>query len=289
MTHAEVVNDPRTARFDCLNIFANGPVDSPIPGAILARRDARIRFFGAVPRPGRPGEDSLVVVGEAQVTPQGRVAVERAPADVPLFEQVTDAAGNVLRSANGPAHVQGFNFTRPGAGTKCVGCHMGHSAIEVPASGAMAEYVNLSPSATVTASSERSGSTGAAAIADRRTRGTTEQVSWLSGQRKHQWIRLAWPYAVEGRAVVLYAVRGGSRTKGLVPVRRGELVLSKGGREVRRIAIDRALSPDGTSVKLENDLFDALEFRITEGGKKLHGRPADGLAEIETIARLAWE
>jgi hypothetical protein len=289
LTLDAILGDERTVRFDCLNVYANGPVDSPIPNAIPIRRDARIRFFAAVPRPGLEGGDSLVMVGESPVSPQGRVAVDRTPADVPLFEQLVDGSGQVLRSAHGPAHVAGYNYTRPGAGTKCVGCHVGHSAIPVPPSGAQAEYTNISPGARVFASSELAGTAGAAAIADRRTRGDIEQVAWLADSPSGQWIRLEWESVVEGEAVTLYAVRGRSRMGGPVRIRRGELVLFRGTREVRRIAVDRALSPEGTRVALGNVVFDALEFRPLSGSGKIHGRPVTGLAEIETIARLAWE
>lgn len=282
-TAAEILADERTARFDCLNVFANGPIDSPIPSAIPIRRDARIRFFAAVPRPGAQGGDSLVLVGESPVSPQGRVAVDRTPSDVPVFEQLVDGAGHVLRSAHGPAQVPGYNFTRPGGGTKCVGCHTGHSAIAVPASGALAEYINISPGAHVFASSELAGTAGAAAAVDRRTRGVMEQVAWLADSALGQWIRLEWQSPVEGESVKLYAVRGP------VNVRRAELVLLLGSREVRRIAIDRPLSVDGTRVVLNKLRFDALEFRPLAGGGKVRGRLVTGLAEIETVARLAWE
>jgi hypothetical protein len=49
-----------------------------------------------------------------------------------MFEQVVDARGRLLRSASGPAHVAGFNASAPGE-RRCVGCHVGHSAIPVPA------------------------------------------------------------------------------------------------------------------------------------------------------------
>src|SRR5262249_37437097 len=40
-----------TVRFDCLNVFANGPVDFPIPDAPAPGRDLHIRFFPPLPRP----------------------------------------------------------------------------------------------------------------------------------------------------------------------------------------------------------------------------------------------
>jgi hypothetical protein len=48
-----------------------------------------------------------------------------------MFEQVVDRSGHVLMSASGPAHVAGFNASAPGE-RRCVGCHVGHSALPVP-------------------------------------------------------------------------------------------------------------------------------------------------------------
>ncbi len=289
LTREAVLADERIVRFDCLNIFANGPVDSPIPDGLPIRRDVRILFYAALPRPGVAGGDSLAYLGEMPVSPIGRVAVDRTPSDQPLFEQLVDSTGHVLVSARGPAHVQGWNFTRPGAGTKCVGCHVGHSAIPVPASGALAEYVNVSPSATASASGTLEGNKGARNATDRRTRGDFDRVAWLVDASKDAWIRLEWPTALEGRAVVLYAVRDAKGTGCAVKVARGVLVLFEGHHEVRRIRVDRTLSIDGTRVELGNTRFDALEFHPERGAGKVRGRPVTGLAEIETIARLAWE
>lgn len=281
--------DVRTARFDCLNVFANAPVDAPFPSAPAIRRGLRIRFFAALPRPLAVGGDSLVLVHEAPLTPQGAVHVDAAPADLPMFEQLVDADGRVLRSARGPAHVPGFNYTRPGAGTKCVGCHAGHSAIAVPASAGEAEWTNVAPGARVTASSELRGTAGAAAAVDRRTRGEPGEVAWLADGGADEWLRLEFPEPVEVRAAVLYGMRGRTKEGGPLVVKRSELVLLSGGREVRRVAIGRVLSPDGTRIDLGGARIDALLFRPLAIEGKFRSRALAALAEIETIARIAWE
>ncbi|MCC6349298.1 MAG: hypothetical protein IT347_06865 [Candidatus Eisenbacteria bacterium] len=288
-TLAAIRADERTARFDCLNVFANAPVDAPFPGAVPIARGVRIRFFTALPRPLAEGNDSLVLVQEAELTPQGAVHVDAVPADQPMFEQLVGADGRVLRSAHGPAHVPGYNFTRPGAGTKCVGCHAGHSAIAVPMTAGAAEWTNVAPGARATASSEQRGTPGAAAAVDRRTRGVPDQVCWIADGDEGEWLRLEFPVPIEAREVVLYGMRGRTKEGGPLVVKRAELVLYSGGRETGRVPVPRELSPDGTRVPLGGARMDALLFRPLAIGGKFRGRALAALAEIETIARIAGE
>jgi hypothetical protein len=118
-------------RFHCLNLFANAPPHSPIPAAPAPTPDLRIRFFAALSRPETEHGDTVVLLREAPVSSRGEVDVAGLPVDLPMFEQVVDASGRVLMSAHGPAHVAGFNASSPGE-RRCLGCHVGHSAIPVP-------------------------------------------------------------------------------------------------------------------------------------------------------------
>ncbi len=288
-TRAQLIEDPRTARFDCLNVFANAPVDAPFPDAPPPQRGLRIRFFAALARPALAGGDTLVLVSESPLTPQGAVHVDAVPAEVPTFEQLVDAEGRVLRSASGPAHVAGFNFTRPGAGTKCVGCHTGHSAIRVPESAGDAEWTNLAPAAVVTASSVIASSDGPRGAVDRRTLGDPTQSAWVADASAGQWVRLTWQTPVDVRAVVLYALRASKEDGGPIRVRRSEVALFLQGEEVGRVPISQEWRPGGTRVSFPTARIDALEIRplVVEG--RFRKRPAVALAEIETIARLSWE
>lgn len=119
-------------RFHCLDLFANAPPGSPIPAAPRPAGDLTVRFFAALSRPGAAGGDTVVLLRTAHVTPRGEIDVAGLPVDLPMFEQVVDARGHVLMSPSGPAHVAGFNASAPGE-RRCVGCHVGHSAIPVPA------------------------------------------------------------------------------------------------------------------------------------------------------------
>jgi hypothetical protein len=118
-------------RFHCLNLFANAPAGAPIPRAPKPATNLTVRFFAALSRPQAPGADTVVLLRTAAVSPRGEIDVSGLPVDIPMFEQVVDARGQVLMSAHGPAHVAGFNASAPGE-RRCVGCHVGHSAIPVP-------------------------------------------------------------------------------------------------------------------------------------------------------------
>jgi hypothetical protein len=140
LTRADQLERPVASfRFDCLNVFANAALDRPFPLAPPLQRDVRVRFYATLARPAALGGDTVVLVRESRVTPAGGVHEEDMPADTPMFEQLVDARGHVLRGARGPAHVPGLNFARFGSGTKCVGCHAGHSALPVPESAGLAK------------------------------------------------------------------------------------------------------------------------------------------------------
>ncbi len=281
--------DERRVRFDCANVFANGPVDTPFPDAIPIQKGLKIRFFSVLPRPEADGADTLVWVGEAPVSPQGGVFVERTPGDQPMFEQIVDSKGRVVRAAAGPAHVPGFNHARPAGGTKCVGCHVGHSALFVPESRGEGEYTNVSPSATVTASGSAPGTLGPRAAVDRRTLGDPAQVAWIADSSAGQWLKLEWQTPIDARGAVVYSLSSLSGEKTRIRVRKAELVLSLEGRVVRTVPIDREWDPRGTFVKFPVTRMDALTLRPLEVDGSFHRRPATAVAELETIARIAWE
>src|SRR5262249_34701667 len=73
------------------------------------------------------GPDSLVPLSRTAVPRMGRIDLI-LPADVPLFEMLTDAAGRSLMTAHGPTQARGFTAGGAGSTAKCSGCHLGHSA-----------------------------------------------------------------------------------------------------------------------------------------------------------------
>ena len=120
-----------TATFDyqSLGLFQQG---RGAPGAPTWSPGTRIRFLAAPDLESGEG-DTAVVIRELEVGADGRVDARGLPADVPLFEQLVAADGAILRAAHGPAHVAGFNAGAPGSRSRCVGCHLGHSALPRPA------------------------------------------------------------------------------------------------------------------------------------------------------------
>ncbi|MBI1795504.1 MAG: hypothetical protein HYR74_00465 [Candidatus Eisenbacteria bacterium] len=120
-------------RFDDLDVFADGAIAR---GAAPRTNGARLRFFALLSRPERTGGDTAVMIREAPVGARGVVDERGLPADVPMFEQLIGADGHVLMTAHGPAEVAGSNAGVAGATTRCVGCHLGHSTLPVPATAA---------------------------------------------------------------------------------------------------------------------------------------------------------
>jgi hypothetical protein len=89
---------------------------------------------------------------------------------------------------------------------------------------------------------------------------------------------------------VLHGMRGRTKEQGgPIVVKRSELVLFERGREVRRIALDRPIAPEGTRVELDGARIDALEFRPLAIDGRFRGRPVAALAEIEVVGRIAPE
>lgn len=276
-----------TFRFDCLNVFTNAPLDRPFPDAVPLQRGVKIRFYATLDRPAAAGGDTVVLVRESDVTPWGGVHEDDLPADVPMFEQLVDAQGRVLRSAMGAAHVAGSNFAPFGSGTQCVGCHVGHSAIPVPDNYSEAKWVNASPSAAIEASSSAPECDGPRAVADRRTLGRPEFSGWIAGGNRDEFLRLRWSCPIEVREIVLYPFRSSPSEGTDLAVLEAELVLSRSGRVVERTLLKGPLDPRGTHAACNGEAVDAAEIRFTKVRGGIGRRARAGLLEVVTIARLA--
>jgi len=119
-----------TFRFDNVDVFGGGHARKGVAAAPPRTTGARIRFWRTEPLANVEG-DSAILIREVPIRPDGSVD-ELLPADTPLFEQLIDAHGKVLRTADGPAHVAGYNWGRSGETVRCIGCHVGHSTVTVP-------------------------------------------------------------------------------------------------------------------------------------------------------------
>ena len=105
----------RTFRYLDQDVFAGA-------GAPARADRARLHVYRIV------GADSVELLRDVPVPRSGRIALD-LPADTPLFEQLTDRHGRARLSAHGPAQVRGFNTGPRGSTSRCIGCHLGHSAL----------------------------------------------------------------------------------------------------------------------------------------------------------------
>ncbi len=217
----------------------------------------------------------------------GAVDESGLPAGTPMFEQIVDRTGRILRTARGPAHGLGSNAAAEGETMRCVGCHLGHSTLleRRPRAYADPRWFDAAPSAEVTASSSSAGTAGPRAAVDRRAHGAAAEVAWVAGGDRDPWLRLAWSVPLVVRSVVLYAPRGSG---GGGPGRRAwELVALRAGRETMKRELARAPSGSGRRIALGGVTLDALELRASRARTGERGRAPVAIAEVEVFARLA--
>jgi len=281
-------------RFDCMNVFANGAVDEPMPDAPRITRNAKIRFFMNIQRQNPRGPDPTIFLKDAPVFLTGGVHEHDVPAEVSLFEQLVDSTGKVLETTDGKfAHVPGFNYERQGAGTKCVGCHAGHSMLTVPINGTLAEWVNVSPSATVTASSffvdERGRSFHARRAVDRQAQMGGDTVNWVANEGSGAHLDLQWEIPIDVKRFVLYGIKPNVRSGNTTVVQKCEIYLYRNSVEVGRTNVLAVLSAAGTQVNIPPTTIDAARVVVTRFDGTFGHRPLAGLAEVETIARIYQE
>lgn len=295
-------NDPYTSggtfTFQDLNVYANGPVDAPIVNAPPVGSASAIRFFIDQQRTANASVsqyDWPILLATATVSPDGSVTNSQAPADVPLFEQIRDAGGNVPLTTDvpnltesGAAHVAGMNYGRPGQVQQCVGCHAGHSLLPVPAD---PRWTNLATGARVSVSSTADPSTNQG-LNDRRVMTGSFLDYWRSapGQATGQWVELTFPVPVTVRTVRLYNPRVDQDVYG------NQCNVQVLGATVRLYADTGATSElanqtvgtlttagvDATFADVPNVRVVRVEIGATTG--TFNGEPAASLAEIEVIA-----
>ena len=280
-TVAELDSLPRF-RYHSLNLFANGPLDVPIGRALAPRPDVFLRVFAALARSNQPGGDTAVLIRDVPIAADGSVDVGDLPAGVPLFEQLASAHGSVLASSDGLGHVAGLNAGYPGATSRCIGCHRGHSILlrdRLPADPA---WFNAAPGAAVIATETAPGRSPYALV-DRRLREGLPESGWRSGPGEEARVILRWPQALELKEVVLYGPQSpgaGPRN----PVAVGSVRALRSGLEVYRAAWTGDVPARGRRVSL-NGVADELilDLKGTGGG----GSAGLEVAEVEILARLA--
>ena len=274
-------------RFDCMNIYSNAPVDAPIGNAPNITRSAKFKFFLNHQRQNPDGLDEPILFRTINIAHDGKVAQGDIPANVQMFEQVTDSLGRILQSGkNSFAHVTGFNFGSNGSGTKCVGCHAGHTQIVVPLTITDAQFTNLSTSAITNASSVFPSSASKNVI-DRKARSKDLNVCWISNGVVNEYAELQWNLPLDIREIKLYNITPNSANQTNIQVNDCEVYLYNNEQLVKFIPNTGALDVNGTSIPITPWLtINKIKVVIKNYTGLINGLNLSGLAEIETIARV---
>jgi len=292
--------DPNTyfkngsVRFDCANIFTNGEVDQPIPDAPRITRNARIKLFLNFQRTDPNGRDTAILFLNEPIQYTGGFWIPSIPADVPVFDQVVDSRGKVLVGNNGQvAHLSGFSFGRPGTGTKCAGCHAGHSFIRVPENNYSAQFFNVSTSAVVTESSAMDWngtvSTPGSKVVDRKARNESLSVNWIAAGSQNEFVTLKWEIPIDVQKFILYNVIPNLSNGTNIEVTDCEIFLYYQNSMVCHITSTGPLDVNGTTVKVpEMPTIDEAKVVVKSFTGTIGGRHVAALAEVETIAKISF-
>jgi hypothetical protein len=281
-------------RFDCVNMFFNGPIDEPMQDAPPIKRFAKIRFFMNFQRMDSLGLDTPIFFNESPITHTGQIAFDNAPANVSMFEQVVDSSGKVIIGSKGQvSHVIGMNYGPPGTGTKCVGCHSGHTRIEVPSTISESAFFNISTSAAVTQSSFKfindSLQYPGQRVVDRKANNDSLTVNWVANGSNNEFVKLKWEIPIEVRRMTLYNIKPNPSENTNIQVTDCEIVLYYLNIEVARINSTGVISPSGTTVNFPSiPKIDEARVTVKSFTGLINNQSAAGLAEIETNARIAY-
>ncbi|MFZ4590286.1 MAG: T9SS type A sorting domain-containing protein [Ignavibacteria bacterium] len=275
-------------RFDCMNIYANAPVDAPIGNAPNITRSARFKFFLNHQRQNPDGLDEPILFRTINIDHDGKVAQGDIPANVQMFEQVTDSLGRVLSTGNNKfAHVTGFNFGSRGTGTKCVGCHAGHTQITVPVNITEAQFTNLSTSAS-TFSSSVFPSSASKNVIDRKARNKDLNVCWISNGGTNEYVELQWNLPLDLREIKLYNIFPNSANQTDIQVSNCEIYLYNDGQLVKFIPNTGGLDVNGKSVLVSPMVtVNKIKVVIKSFTGLINGLNKSGLAEVEVSARVS--
>ncbi|MCI0448869.1 MAG: T9SS type A sorting domain-containing protein [Chlorobi bacterium] len=281
-------------RFDCVNMFTNGDVDEPMQDAPPIRKHAKIKFFLNFQRMDSLGRDTALFLAQISVFHSGQISFDNAPADVPMFEQVVDSAGKVIVGSNGQvAHVVGMNYARFGIGTKCVGCHAGHTTIPVPPNLSEGQFFNTSTSATVTQSSFKfvndSLQYPGKKVIDRKARNDTLTVNWIATGSNNEFVNLKWNVPIDVRRVILYNIRPNTSNNTNIQVSDCEVLFYYLSNQVAGIPSTGVISVNGSTFNVAGTpKIDEMKVIVKAFTGLIEGQSVAGLAEVETNARISF-
>ncbi|MBK8551762.1 MAG: T9SS type A sorting domain-containing protein [Ignavibacteria bacterium] len=279
-------------RFDCLNVYSNAPVDEPIDDAPPIQKNAKFRFFFNFQRQDENGLDNPILFREISLDRDGKIAQGDMPANVSMFEQIIDSSGNVLVNRKGNiAHVLGMNFGNDGSGTKCVGCHAGHTMITVPPNVTEGAFTNLSTSADVRESSFRS--TGGVDykglnVIDRKARNADQKVNWISNGTVNEYVVLKWQIPIDVRRFILYDILPNAANGTNIHVTDCELFIYKDNNIVKHIPSTGELSTSGLTVPVNPiTTMDSVKIVVKSYIGTINNVSVAGIAEVETNSRVS--
>ena len=295
MNSTQAHEEGGTFRFTVENIWANAGVDVPIPNApTFGNQKLFIEFYMAPQRESLNTPDEPILLQRLELPKDGRVSVE-LPASVPLFEMLRLEDGTVAQGRDGQIfHVGGMNFARAGGEGKCIGCHAGHSMVEVPEN---PQFFNLAPSAVVSASSSRS---------DRRTlikfrpellvdRSTAPLSSeWAANPNdKTPTVTLKWDHEVRMSELILHGPRKvveftGNRTAQIERI----LITAKdeNGQVVHSSQQQTGLMTfEGMKIQLNDIVAQTLEIQILDATGHFENENPAALSEVQVIGTAVTE
>ncbi len=317
-TAAQTVSGAFTAggrfTFNVTNIHFNAPIDVPVATAPPVGQDLTIEFYMAPQGTTTQFLDEAKLIRAVKIPSDGHVEVE-LPAGVPLFEVLRRPDGSIAQGRDGQVfHVGGMNFNRAGEAGKCVGCHAGHTMMQVPED---PTWTNLAPSANVSAdpssfysvfevvpevdlffgedilAGDEPNLFGPEKLVDRRTRRMTEWVGADTDAKEHV-VTLEWPVAINAQQIAVYSPAQGQGVFG----RRSQTISGLsvetylGESLVERLATEDVLDSTSRVVRVQADPTRAIDrVRVILAAEDISGSfefaRSPGLAEIEVIAKVA--
>jgi hypothetical protein len=280
-------------RFDCLNVYANAPIDMPIDDAPPIKKRAKFQFFLNFQRQDPNGQDYPILFREIDLDFDGKIAQGDMPANVSMFEQMVDSTGKVMQNRKGNiAHVSGFNFGAQGSGTKCVGCHAGHTQISVANNVTEGGYTNLSTSAFVTASSifNNDSSFAGQKVVDRKANNPNASVNWIANGAYDQYVDLKWEIPIESRRIKLYNIISNEAAGTNISVNDCEIFFYYKDVLLKYIPSTGPILSEGLTIPLTPvQKFDRMAVFVRNFSGKILNKSVAGLAEIEVNAKISYD
>jgi hypothetical protein len=279
-------------RFDCLNVYSNAPVDAPIDDAPSIKKNAKFRFFFNFQRENENGQDQPILFREIELDRDGKVAQGDMPANISMFEQIVDSTGNLLTNDEGHfAHVLGMNFGNNGSGTKCVGCHAGHTLITVPVNVTEGSFTNLSTSAKVTESSFKtfgSDQFKGQKTVDRKARNSDLKVNWIANGQTNEYVVMKWEIPIDIRRFILYDIQPNTGDGTNIHVTDCEIYIYYQNNIVKHITSTGPLDINGATVQISPiTTADSAKIIVKSFTGTIKNEHLAGLAEIETNSRVS--